>query len=184
MAIEGEREFGLSVIQGLDAELKRRGDLFRASGVDQIADFRTRTGQHLPRILLVVDEFHEFFVQDDVIASQAGLILDRLVLQGRAFGIHVLLGTQTLAGAYGLPRRTIDQMGVRIALQCSDADSRLILADDNPAARFLSRPGEAIYNGANGLVEGNSLFQVAGLPDEKRDTYLRQVSSMARERSY
>ena len=104
--------------------------------------------------------------------------------EGRAFGIHVLLGTQTLAGAYGLPRRTIDQMGVRIALQCSDADSRLILADDNPAARFLSRPGEAIYNGANGLVEGNSLFQVAWLPDEKRDTYLRQVSSMARERSY
>ena len=46
----------------------------------------------------------------------------------------------------------MDQMAVRIALQCSDADSRLILADDNPAARLLSRPGEAIYNAASGLV--------------------------------
>ena len=37
IAIESEREFGLSVLQGLDAELKRRGDLFRKAGVDGIA---------------------------------------------------------------------------------------------------------------------------------------------------
>ena len=40
----------------------------------------------------------------------------------------------------------------------------MILADDNPAARLLSRPGEAIYNDAGGLVEGNQPFQVAWLP--------------------
>jgi S-DNA-T family DNA segregation ATPase FtsK/SpoIIIE len=126
---------------------------------------------------LIVDEFQEFFTEDDAIASQASQILDRLVRQGRAFGIHVLLGSQTLAGAYTLARSTIDQMAVRIALQCSDADSRLILADDNPAARLLSRPGEAIYNAANGLVEGNTLFQVAWLPDEERDAYLQKVQA-------
>src|SRR5690242_21885048 len=31
---------------------------------------------------------------------------DRLVRQGRAFGIHVLLGSQTLGGAYTLARTT------------------------------------------------------------------------------
>ncbi|MEW6230989.1 MAG: FtsK/SpoIIIE domain-containing protein [Chloroflexota bacterium] len=181
VAIESEREFGLSVLQRLDSELKRRGDLFRAAGVDHIADYRAKA---LPRILLLVDEFQEFFVEDDAIASQASQILDRLVRQGRAFGIHVLLGSQTLAGAYTLARSTIDQMAVRIALQCSEADSRLILADDNPAARLLSRPGEAIYNAANGLVEGNNLFQVAWLPDEKRDVYLQRLREMAKERGY
>jgi hypothetical protein len=110
--------------------------------------------------------------------------MDRLVRQGRAFGIHALLGSQTLAGAYTLARSTIDQMAVRIALQCSEADSRFILADDNPAARRLSRPGEAIYNAANGLVEGNNLFQVAWLPDEKRDAYLQKVQEMAQQRGY
>jgi hypothetical protein len=75
-------------------------------------------------------------------------------------------------------------MAVRIALQCSEADSRLILADDNPAARLLSRPGEAIYNDANGLVEGNSRFQVAWLPDDRRDDYLAQVAALARQRNY
>lgn len=184
IAIESEREFGLSVLQGLDVELKRRGDLFRKAGVDGIADYRAKNGLAAPRILLLVDEFQEFFTVDDPIASQAAQILDRLVRQGRAFGIHVLLGSQTLAGAYSLARSTIDQMAVRIALQCSEADSRLILADDNPAARLLSRPGEAIYNAANGLVEGNNRFQVAWLPDEQRDRYLAQINALAEARGY
>src|SRR5262249_58240798 len=33
VAIESEREFGLSVLLRLDAGLRRRGDLFRAAGV-------------------------------------------------------------------------------------------------------------------------------------------------------
>jgi len=172
------------VLQGLDAELKRRGDLFRTAGVDSLTDYRRKNVQPMARVLLLVDEFQEFFSEDDTIASQSTQILDRLVRQGRAFGIHVLLGSQSLAGAYSLPRSTIDQMAVRIALQCSEADSRLILADDNPAARLLSRPGEAIYNAAKGLVEGNNRFQVAWLSDEGRDRYLTHVQTLAQERNY
>jgi hypothetical protein len=70
-------------------------------------------------------------------------------------------------------------MTVRIAMQCSDADSRLILADDNPAARLLSRPGEAIYNAQSGLVEGNNLFQVALFNEEDRDLRLKAVAAEA-----
>jgi len=209
IAIESEREFGLSVLAGLDAEITRRGELFRAAGVDSLSDYRVilpspirggrvegggaapspGTGEgwgggFLPRLLLLVDEFQEFFTEDDGVAQSAGRILDRLVRQGRAFGIHVLLGSQSLAGAYSLARSTIDQMGVRIALQSSEADSRLILADDNGAARLLSRPGEAIYNDANGRVEGNNPFQVAWLSDAERDDYLQQVTELAQKRGY
>ena len=184
VAIESEREFGLSVLQGLNAEMNRRGELFRSIGVDHISSYRQKLAKRLPRILLIVDEFQEFFAEGDAIASQASQILDRLVRQGRAFGIHVILGSQTLAGAYTPARSTIDQIAVRIALQCSEADSRLILAEDNPVARLLSRPGEAIYNDTNGLVEGNNLFQVAWLPDEKHEAYLGRVRAMAQDKSY
>lgn len=184
IAIEGEREFGLSVLQGLDAELTRRATPFKNAGVDSLADFRKKTGQSLPRILLLVDEFQEFFAEDDAVATQSAQILDRLVRQGRSFGVHLLLGSQTLAGSYTLARSTIDQMAVRIALQCSEADSRLILADDNPAARLLSRPGEAIYNAANGRVEGNNPFQVAMLNDETRERYLKEVKALAADSNY
>ena len=184
VAIESEREFGLSVLQGLDAELKRRGDLFRAAGVDSLADYRKKRGKKMPRILLIVDEFQEFFTEDDRVAAEASQVLDRLVRQGRAFGVHVILGSQTLAGAYALSRSTMDQMAVRIALQCTEADSRLILADDNPAARLLSRPGEAIYNDANGLVEGNHPFQVAWLDDDEREAYLEKIRDFAETKGY
>jgi hypothetical protein len=66
-------------------------------------------------------------------------------------------------------------MGVRIALQTSEADSQLILGDGNSAARLLARPGEAIYNDAGGLVEGNSPFQIAWLSDDRREQYLQQI---------
>lgn len=175
IAIESEREFGLSVLQRLDGILRERGEAFRAVGANDLAGYRETTGKILPRILLVVDEFQEFFVEDDKLSNEAALLLDRLVRQGRAFGLHVLLGSQTLGGAYSLARSTIDQMAVRIALQCSDADAQLILSKDNNAARLLSRPGEAIYNDANGLVEGNDPFQVVWLNEDHRERLLRQL---------
>ncbi len=184
IAIESEREFGLSVMEQLDRELKRRGDLFRDLSVQNVAGFRqTDHPDPMPRILLLIDEFQEIFVEDDKIAQDAALILDRLVRQGRAFGIHVLLGSQTLGGSYSLPRATMGQMAVRIALQCNEADSSLILSDDNTAARLLTRPGEAIYNDANGMVEGNNPFQVVFLTDEQREQYLGDLRKLADRRT-
>ena len=140
VAIESDREFGLSVLGRLDAELKTRADLFRAAGVQDLAGFRRASPETvMPRAMLIVDEFQEFFVEDDRISQDAALLLDRLVRQGRAFGIHILLGSQTLAGTYSLARSTLGQMAVRIALQCSEADAHLILSEDNSAARLLSR---------------------------------------------
>jgi hypothetical protein len=96
--------------------------------------------------------------------------------------MHVFLGSQTLGGSYSLPRATLGQMAVRIALQCSEADAHLILSEDNTAARLLTRPGEAIYNDANGMMEGNNLFQVVWLPDERREMYLERIQEMCKER--
>jgi S-DNA-T family DNA segregation ATPase FtsK/SpoIIIE len=178
VAIESDREFGLSVLQRLDEELTVRGELFRKLGAQDLAGARKLApDERLPRVLLLIDEFQEFFTIDDEVASDASLLLDRLVRQGRAFGVHVILGSQTLSGAYSLARSTLGQIGVRIALQCSEADSYLILGEDNNAARLLERPGEAIYNNAGGLIEGNSPFQTAWLPDSDRDAALTRLPS-------
>lgn len=179
IAVESDREFGLSVLQRMDAELTRRGAVFRKLGVQDLPSYRATCKEPMPRTLLIIDEFQEFFSEDDKLAQDAGLLLDRLVRQGRAFGIHVLLGSQTIGGTSGLARSTIGQMAVRIALQTSEADSQIILGDGNSAARLLSRPGEAVYNDAGGLVEGNSPFQVAWLPDEQRERFLTRVRERA-----
>ena len=183
VAVESDREFGLSVLKGLDEELAQRGERYRAAEVQDLAGWRRkRPEEAMPRVLLVIDEFQELFVTDDQIAQEASLLLDRLVRQGRAFGMHVILGSQTLGGAYSLNRTTMGQMGVRIALACNEQDSMLILSDDNVAARLLARPGEAIYNDQGGLIEGNSPFQVCWLPDQVREAYLGRVGDLAERR--
>ncbi|RFC44182.1 MAG: DNA segregation ATPase FtsK/SpoIIIE [Verrucomicrobia bacterium] len=180
VAVESDREFGLSVLQRLDEELRRRGELFREKGAQDLAGYSRAGGREpMPRCLLLIDEFQEFFTEDDRVAQNAALLLDRIVRQGRAFGMHVILGSQTLGGAFTLARPTLGQMAVRIALQCNEADSYLILDDGNPAARLLSRPGEGIYNDQAGAIEGNSPFQVVWLPDEVREAQLVAVRERA-----
>ncbi len=180
VAIESDREFALSVLQRVDAELKRRGDMFRKLGVQDVAGYKKAGGgEPMPRSLLLIDEFQEFFVEDDTIAQTASLLFDRIVRQGRAFGIHVLLGSQSLGGAYSLARATLGQMVIRVALQCNEADAYLIMDDSNSAPRLLSRPGEGIYNDAGGALEGNSPFQVVWLPDDERDAWLDKVCDVA-----
>ncbi len=86
VAIESEREFGISVLQRLDAEMRERGERFRDAGVQDLNGYRKAPGTPpLPRVMLIVDEFQEFFVEDDKVAQEASLLLDRLVRQGRAF---------------------------------------------------------------------------------------------------
>ena len=180
VAIESDREFGLSVLQRVDDELRRRGDLFRKLGAQDLAGYKRAGGADaVPRTLLIIDEFQEFFTEEDRVSQGAAVLLDRIVRQGRAFGIHVLLGSQTLGGAYTLARATIGQMVIRIALQCNEADALLIMDQDNPAPRLLSRPGEGIYNDAAGAIEGNSPFQAVWLTDRTRDQYLERIRARA-----
>ncbi|HLP75640.1 MAG TPA: FtsK/SpoIIIE domain-containing protein, partial [Candidatus Paceibacterota bacterium] len=180
IAIESDRQFGLSVLQRVDDELRRRGDLFRELGVQDLAGYKRAGGKEpMPRSLLMIDEFQEFFTEEDRVSQGAAVLLDRIVRQGRAFGIHVLLGSQTLGGAYTLARATIGQMVIRIALQCNEADAYLIMDQDNPAPRLLSRPGEGIYNDAAGAIEGNSPFQAVWLSEDVRDSYLEKVRARA-----
>ncbi len=183
VAIESDREFALSVLQRVDEELKRRGDMFRKLNVQDVAGYKRAGGtEPMPRSLLLIDEFQEFFVEDDNIAQTASLLFDRIVRQGRAFGIHVILGSQTLGGAFTLPRATMGQMVIRVALQCNEADAYLIMDENNSAPRLLSRPGEGIYNDSAGAIEGNSPFQVVWLSDEERDACLDKVRALADRR--
>ena len=98
------------------------------------------------------------------------------------FGVHVILGSAepgrgvcTLAPEHARPDGRPDR-----GFQCSENDAHLILSENNIAPRMLSRPGEAIYNDANGAPEGNHFFQVVWLTDERREAYLKQLYDMAK----
>ena len=172
IGIESKREFGVSTLEYLDRVLHARGEAFRQWGVQDLPSLTKKFPQHaMPRILVVIDEFQELFVEDDKLSQQASMLMDRIVRQGRSFGVHLVLASQTLGGAYSLPRTTLSQMAVRIALQCDSSDAMLILSEDNTAAERLRHSGQAIYNEMGGRIESNQSFQVAFI--EKNDQVAR-----------
>ena len=184
IGIESEREFGMDVLRSLRAELDRRGAIFRTAGAADLPEYRRTAGASMPRLLLVVDEFQMLFEPDDALAREAAAALDHLVRQGRAFGVHVLLATQTLSSGWSVARATLSNIAVRIALQCSETDSRLILGEENLAARLMTRKGEAIYNDSNGRPEENIRFQTAWLPKDKQRKVLSHIASVAEHKGW
>jgi hypothetical protein len=176
IGIESRREFGLSTLEYLDRILSARGEAFRQWGVQDLPSLKRKHPEiKLPRILVIIDEFQELFVEDDKLSQQASLLMDRLVRQGRSFGLHLVLASQTLGGAYSLPRTTLAQMAVRIALQCDSSDAMLILSEDNTAAERLRHSGQGIYNDAGGRIEGNHSFQVSFLEKREQLEWLRSL---------
>lgn len=176
VALESDREFGLSVIDGVDKELLRRETLFRNNGVQNIEQYNQKNpNQKIPRILFIVDEFQEFFKIDDEIKDQVSLKYDNIIRKGRAFGINSLFSSQTLDG-HSIPRSTKELIDIRIALMCGDNDVREIMDDKNLAAKDLSRPGEAIYNAENGKANGNQRFQAVFVERNNINEIISKVS--------
>jgi len=180
IAIESEREFGLSVLDGVEKELLRREKEFSKTEVQNIEQYHEKfPNERMPRVMLIVDEFQEFYAEDDNIKQAVDDKFDRIVRKGRAFGINTLFSSQTLSGN-SIKKSTKELIDIRIALMCSDLDSNQILDDRNPAARDLTRPGEGIYNPENGKVEGNRRFQAFFIEKNDLNNTIESVVAFAK----
>jgi ABC-type multidrug transport system fused ATPase/permease subunit len=184
IAIESEREFGLSVLDGVERELLKREMEFSKTGVQNIEQYHEKFSEvKMPRLLLIVDEFQEFFAEDDGIKQAVDDKFDRIIRKGRAFGINTLFSSQTLSGN-SIKKSTKELIDIRIALMCSDMDATQILDDRNPGARDLTRPGEGIYNPENGKIEGNKKFQAFFIEKDGLNKVIEDVVSFARSNAY
>jgi len=178
VAIESEPEFGSSVLEHLDREQSRRSELFKRENVDEVSAYRKKTNETLPRVLLIIDEFHVFSKDNDLVSKSAAVHLEQIIRQGRAFGIHVILASQTLTNIGGIDRGIWGQVGVRIALKCSKEDAQFILGPDNDAVDLLSAndPGQAVYNSACGNKTANTIFRVAYIEQDLQNNLLGKIA--------
>lgn len=178
VAIESEREFGYNILLALEREQKIRADLFKKSHVDKIEEYRA-LGKKMPRVLVIMDEFHELFSNaNDEFAKKSATIMERIVRQGRAFGVHLILASQSYSNITGIDRAVFDQMAVRIVLKCSKADANLLL--DNGSTEIdqisIDDPGRAVYNSEAGNKEYNSHFRVAYIEPDRHRGMLQEIS--------
>lgn len=172
IVVDCEREKGVHLLDGLIEEMHRRERTIRAvtaatgSTVDDIAKYRQVTGEKMPRILIIADEFQFLTGAEDSVAHAANERLELLAKQGRASGLHLLLASQSIKSS-GLDGGVKSQAAVRIGLQLRDpAESEALLADGNTAAAAIGQPGGAIMNTSpSRTIETNQPFTV-GMSDE------------------
>ena len=179
------REFGLSMLRRFHDEIDRRARLCREAKVTDLPDYRRETGQLLPRALVIMDEFQVLFSEEDRLAREAGRLLADIAKRGAAFGLHLLLATQSPGGPLTAYLRPVyEQMALRIALGCTQPSvSQAILGEGNDAATRLVRAGDAIYNDRRG--EGaNPVMRIAVLPTRERLELIAAIRSLAPGRDY
>ena len=182
IAVESNREFAISLLEALDREITERGALFKAKAggsAVNITQFRQESGQTWPRVMIVIDEFHKLFEQDDRLARRAMQLLERVIKEGRAFGVHTVLASQSLANVDASFKSLAGQIPYRLVLASSDNDSRILLGEDNADAKLLTKAGEGILNAKGGARESNQRFQTTFWAPEQRQVVLEGVAELA-----
>ncbi len=190
VGIRNEREFGLEVLRELVRERDRRAARMKQNSGDQdthivkLPEFRNRSGERMPRVLLVADEFQELFQVDDRVGREAGDLLDDLIRQGRSYGIHVLLGTQSIGNTPALDRSTLGQVPVRIAFACTESDADTVMGHDNKDVRFLHEAGQGIMNPKRGVPEANVRFRGVFVDSDQRRALVSALTAHARRAGF
>ena len=180
VATESDPEYGVTVLRHLVGELEKRARIFKSANARDFAEYRKSSGVRLPRVLLVIDEFQVLFSEGRQVAEAAEQLLSQLLKQGRSFGIHILLATQTLKGINAQSIGSIiTQLGCRIALACGQEDSALILGGGNWAAAELRSPPEGIINNANGAKSGNVKFLIPLAENVLCNDHIAKLSEFA-----
>lgn len=170
LGLESDRDFGLAVFQYIESEFARRAKLFRPHG-DNISRYRVaKPDAVMPRIVLVIDEFHMMFDPNDKTAEQAAQLLEAIARRGRSYGVHLVLASQTLSGIAALMTREggiFAQFPIRIALKNAVQESYATLGQGNAAAARLRVRGEAVLNLDYGHIDSNRQVNIAAVDDDE-----------------
>jgi hypothetical protein len=162
--------------------MARRSRLFTDSTQTSLAAYVSSTNKALPRILVIMDEFQILFNDSSnrKVAMNCAELTKRLVNEGRAFGIHLLMATQTtkVISDLTLSHGTVEQMRVRIGLKCGMDDARYLFGDKNgeKALDMMKGPtGTAVLNLE--YMESNNIgLRTAYCSKEAQAEYLKLVS--------
>lgn len=175
-----------AVLTELRQEAERRyRDIMIPSGTSDFRGYR-EVGQpngRLPRILLVIDEYQALFQGGDPSAVSADLV--NLAGQGRAAGVHILLGSQTFR-APGLQQAEtlFTNLALRMALKMPPAAITAMTEFQTEGKRMLAScdiPGKLVLNISQGADGANRLGQVVEVRSDERQAVLARLDAMAQQ---
>lgn len=158
------------VIRELQQKMEERQKILAAAGASDVDEFNKMSAdKHISQIILVADECQTLFSDDaknnklqrDMIATIA-----LIAQQGRAYGVHLLLATQSLSNAPLLGASILNQIGEHYILPCLPADAQKLVPDherkdtETVVSQMEKGEGQCYYQGA----DGKFLFTFSYIP--------------------
>lgn len=192
LGLDVMQEFGENVLNELWRILEKRNEMFAQASengrdIKNISDYR-KAGYKMPRILVIMDEFQVLFntSQNKRVAYNAAALFSDFVSRARVYGIHFLLATQTLRKIYessALTKGTLEEMHIRIALQCLESELISLIGDENAKKcirKVEKKRGAGIYL-ENDIVSEPVAMQVAYVETEIQNRMLDEISKEYQE---
>lgn len=178
LALDAMQEFGESILEDLVAEISRRSDEFKRVNASKLGEYVKATNKPMPKILVIMDEFQILFNDSTnrKVAYHCAELTKRIVTEGRSYGIHLIMATQStkIISNLTIESGTIEQMRIRIGMKCGEWDANYLFTDKNDAKalEMMKGPiGTAVMN-PEYTEEANIGFRAAYCDDPTQDKYL------------
>lgn len=168
-----EVRYVVSLLKHIHDSMKARQDLFASVGIQKISDFREKYSKELgrevvlPRILLIVDEFQQLYLESKSSERRAlETYITAITKLGRATGVHLLFASQEMSNA--LSSKDLANFKLRIALSCDPQVSEFILG--NTDASNIGK-GTTLANIEGGNGEKNLFYQTPNINNNDTDEH-------------
>lgn len=150
----------ITLLQQFSDILENRSRIFKEHEVNSISAYNEiKHTKPMPRMILIIDEVHKLFIGHYNYVNQFSTILKALMRQGRSYGLHIILSTQSLAGTQ-IDRELMGQIMLRVSYKLTDpTDSETIFTYGNTEALHLKK-FELIYNNNAGNKKNNVYCKV------------------------
>ena len=158
-------------------EMSERFKRFQEVGAQKLADYRTRSGETMPRVLLIVDEFQQLLDGDE---AEGAALLQEYLYRGRAAGLHALLASQRF-DVQGLPESAMSEVHLSAALSLKPSyvqGLQAFAAEGRKMIQELPKSGHVVINDESGRDGANVRGAVARLSG---DTARQQIETLVDE---
>lgn len=176
------------VIRELKEKMEERQRILASFGASDVDEYnKLNSDQHLSQIILVADECQTLFAdrtKNSRLQNEMIEIIALVAQQGRAYGVHLLLATQSLSNAPQLGKDILNQIGEHYILPCLPADARRLVPDheqretEEVVSKMEKGKGQCYYQGADGKFLFTFNYIAKG---EQQDTLIDAVKNKAKD---
>jgi len=167
---------GVDALKQFRNEISKRSKLFKALSptISSINEYNKKAEEKIPRMMLIVDEVQQLFLNFQSSREVNPLVKD-IARLGGAFGIHLFFCSQSYVDTQ-IADDALSQMGLRISYRLANGrECRAILGSDNDAPTKLER-FQLVYNSHFGDKDYNRLVKADNFEKEHIIPFLAQAA--------